>query len=253
MAVKPTFFRRLKGVIQLVGSPAEGERHSAADKAFEMCEAESISLQEALEGIFGRGSRECSNDAELQAKIDELERDSEMMAGELRRMQEQSDTGYADTDQGYKRALKKIWSHPQTRLAAAFCMIVIALVLLAYWSPFKNSFVDLWLKLGFGVLGLGSFGELYLKWIYAEDQKNGLAVVFVKSLIIIGGLVLCIYEFYGTLVFVDWQERPTNLVGAITVVVMTLILSISNAVPWLVRKLAQSSGQPFKTLRAWFA
>jgi hypothetical protein len=251
MAVKPTFFRRFKGVIQLVGSPSEGERHSAADKAFEMCEAESISLQEALEGIFSGGA---SNDAELQEKIEELERDNSMMAGELRRMREQSDGGDAVLDQGYKAALRKIWSFPHTRIAGGLCVIVVIFVEATYLTAFEMKTMKQVFMASCVVLSnLYMFGLFFFDWISAEDRRNGSGVVFIKGLTIIGGIVLSVNAFFGTLAINDWPGRPTNLFGAVAVVILTSILSMSNAVPLLVKKLMNSEGQPFKTLRAWFA
>ena len=228
MAVKPTFYRRFKGVILLVSSPEAGERHLASDKAFEMCKTEDIGFQDALQGTFG------GSDATMQARIDELERDNQLLAEAVQKLRGK---GEGTEDGCEETPLDKIWSYPQSRLGAMFVIVFVYLLMDLKW-PFRIGFVPI----GFALVTLYCMRGYYLGWMEAEDARNGTGVVILKGIIIIGGLVgmacafLCVSHALG-----------------FTVLGTTAFLSLSNAVPMLINRLVTSDGQPFKSLRHWFA
>jgi hypothetical protein len=244
MSVNTAFFARFKKVIALVGSDREGERHSAADKAFEMCEENDLSLLEALDGSFGVVADAINQEA-LWQKIAELEDANRRLAemeDDNRKLSEALNILNAHrplSPETGKELLQKLWSHPQARLIAALLLDTN----FDWFTPLHIS----WLRrvhpvVEYAVIWMCMFivGKCVWDWAVAEYARRGLGVTLLKAVVLVAGLAFAAIAFAG------------DEAGCWITLFFTGILTVTNGAEWLAEKLAHSNNEWCVALRSWF-
>jgi hypothetical protein len=235
MGVNTAFFARFKKVIALVGSDREGERHSAADRAFEMCEENDLSLLEALDGSFGVVADAGDQEA-LRQRNAELEDDNRKLSEALNILNAHRplspETG--------KELLQKLWSYPQARLIAALSLDSV----FSWFTPARNAWMNHHIHQGvaqalIAIYGIG-VGKCAWDWAVAEYARRGLGVTLLKAVVLVAGLAFAAIAFAG------------DETGCWIALFFTGLLTVTNGAEWLAEKLAHSNNEWCVALRSWF-
>ena len=237
MGVNTAFFARFKKVIALVGSDREGERHSAADKAFEMCEQNDLSIQEAMEGAFGGTGDD--GDAEraeqLERKIAELEDDNRKLSEALNIL----NANRPLSPETGKELLQKLWSYPQARLLSALLTASCVVWLVPQWARWLE-----FLHRGWGIAAMWALlialATDVWEWSAAEFARRGLGVTLLKAVVLLAGIFLAV------------AGLQRDAVGCCIALFFTGILTLTNGAEWLADKLAHSNDEWCVALRSWF-
>jgi hypothetical protein len=237
MSVNSSFFTKFKKVISLVGSDREGERHSAADQVFRMCDENDLSILEAAEGAFG-------NDAgsdELRRQIEELEEDNRKLAEAVNVLNAQE---HAISNNIGDQFLEKLWCYSQVRLVCALATIWGLLWILPHVVSFDrpDGFWHYAVIIFSMLLGAGTLYVVW-EWVCAEFARGGAGVAVMKAI----PMAICIY------LCSSFHTEPGDLTDAGVVAMVTCLLCISNIFKWLAHELAHSDDEFFQRLRSWFA
>jgi hypothetical protein len=235
MGVPAEFFPRFKKVLSRVGSDREGERHTAADHAFRMCDDEDLSFLEAVDGAFA-----ASPDDELLRQMQELEDDNRKLAEAVNLLNAQQ--GIAAN--ALQQFGEKLWSYPQTRLVCVLAFIWVSFwLLLEIAAHFDtNGIIGTALIAGVSTFSLGFAPCLAISWLVAEFARAGAGVAVLKAIPMAICIGLCI-----TLYVVG-----RDIAMATVVLLFTFVLCVTNIIKWLAHELEQSNSDVFRTLRSWF-
>jgi len=234
MTVNAGFSSRFRNVVARIGSDHEGERHTAADRAFALCGQNGISFLEAMDAAFGTSG----GNEDLQEKIAELEDDNRRLAEAVEALNAQQ---HVIPDNAGKEMLQRLWSYPQVRLLwtlfVASCFLW-GIPVLVQITPGGFTFYALkrfwdWI---FGLATLLWFWD----WAVAEFSRRGLGVTVIKGVVIVLGVLISVFGFY--------EDPPTGVGILLTV----FLLTVTNGASWLLDRLQHSDNEWFEVIRSFF-
>lgn len=233
MGMSPAFYSRFKSLVSRVGSDHEGERHVAADKAFQLCSLNHVSFLEAMDGAFGSSS----DDDDLRRQIGELEDDNRKLAEAVDVLNSQQHEVPGDAGRQF---MQRLWSYAQVRL-------LLVLSIASYWIwglPTMRGWTNQFHR-GWGhywnwilVVALCMYGW---DWAKAEYSRVGMGITVIKAVVLVGGLTVVL------------NGPRSEATGNYFFLFLTGLLTITNAANWLGEKLEHSDNEVFTTLRSWFA
>lgn len=236
MGVSAAFFPKFKKVMALLASDRDGERQTAANQAYRMCQDNDLSILEALEGAFGN-----SNEDDLRQEISDLEEDNRKLAEAVSVLNAQHQAVPGDAGQ---QLLNKAWSYAKVRLLAVYVGALFSFWMvngLYQWAAGGNRFMAFvapcmkWLCV-LDILGL------VWSWACAEFSESGLGVVALKGIVVLGSLFLVVTVFGAD----EDVLRPAIML------LLASVLTVTNICPSAVDELAHSEEEAFRVLRSWF-
>ena len=228
MGVSTAFFERFKKVIALVGSDREGERHTAADRAFALCRDNDLSILEALDGAFGMSS----GDEDLQRQIEELESDNRKLAEAVELLNAQQGTVTAGTG---KAMVVRLWSYSQVRLLAMLVLAGVAMLAIPELEYRTES--GAWWYLPFAV----NLCLIFWNWAVLEYARRGLGSMVLKGVMVAIAILVAI---------IGQTRHPDD---GFEVLLAAALLTITNGPGWLAKQLATSDDEVLVKVRSWFA
>jgi hypothetical protein len=208
-----------------------------------------------------RGTQQLFDDADAEARIEELLEDNRRMVRVNEELQRELDERYAGTkgvQRGAQRELvRKVRSYPQVQLG--ICLVVFSWRI---WLAARGRLdAVVWKSTGWGgelwswafwVTGVIVIWGLW-SWSGADFAKSGAGVVFIRLCVVLGGFYGSLAAFSGSIDMGQWMNAEYHAVRALLVMLLSATLSMTNVVPWVVEKFTRSEERLFRTLREWFA